>query len=138
MALLKRHRDDPFMLFVGMTGVKMGDRIAQIGCAHGGRLAAVAGKVGLSGRAVAVLPDEASVARARKGAEQAGVLVELETAPPTRLPLENAAFDLVILDDTGSLLGAMSVNDRVATIREARRILRPGGRVMVIGAEARG
>jgi ubiquinone/menaquinone biosynthesis C-methylase UbiE len=138
MALLKRHREDPFMLFVGMTGVKMGDRVAQVGCAHGGRLAAVAGKVGLSGRAVAVLPDEESAARARKGAEQAGVLVELETAPPTRLPLESGAFDLVILDDTGGLLGGMSVNDRVAAIREAKRILRPGGRVMVIGAAPRG
>ena len=46
-------RDDPHLLIVGMTGVKMGDRFVQIGCAHGGRLAAVAGKVGLSGRAVA-------------------------------------------------------------------------------------
>ena len=34
-------RDDPYALVVGMTGVKMGDRFVQIGCAHGGRLAAV-------------------------------------------------------------------------------------------------
>ena len=33
-------RGDPYMLVVGMTGVKMGDRVVQIGCAHGGRLAA--------------------------------------------------------------------------------------------------
>ena len=62
-----------------MTGVKLGDRIAQIGCADGGRLAAVAAKAGLSGRAVAVLPDEVSAERARKGAERAGVLVELKS-----------------------------------------------------------
>ena len=61
-------RDDPHSLVIGMTGVKMGDRVAQIGCAHGGRLGAVAGKVGLSGRAVAIVPDEPSSARARKGA----------------------------------------------------------------------
>jgi ArsR family transcriptional regulator len=138
MALLKRRRDDPFMLLVGMTGVKMGDRIAQIGCAHGGRLAAIAAKVGLSGRAVAVAPDEASAARARKGAEQAGVLVELEIAPPARLPLEDGAFDLAIIDDTGGLLAGSSADDRVAAIRETRRILRPGGRVMIIGAAPRG
>ena len=53
MALLPS-RDDPFTLVVGMTGVKMGDRLVQVGCADGGRLAAVASKVGLSGRAVAV------------------------------------------------------------------------------------
>ena len=67
-------RDDPYLLVVGMTGVRMGDRIAQVGCAHGGRLAAIAGKVGLSGRAVAVVPDEASAARARKARRGAGVL----------------------------------------------------------------
>ena len=135
--MIKR-RDDPFMLVVGMTGVKMGDRLAQVGCADGARLAAVAAKVGLSGRAVAVVPDESAAARARKGAERAGVLVELETAPPTRLPLEDAAFDLAIIDDTNGLLAGMSADDRVATVHEARRIVRPGGRVMVIGAAPRG
>ena len=29
---------DRFALVVGMTGVQMGDRIVQIGCAHAGRL----------------------------------------------------------------------------------------------------
>ena len=135
--MLKR-RDEPFMLVVGMTGVKMGDRLAQIGCADGARLAAIAAKVGLSGRAVAVVPDEPAAARARKGAERAGVLVELETAPPTRLPLDDAAFDLAIIDDTNGLLAGLSADDRVAAVGEARRILRPGGRVMVIGAAPRG
>jgi ubiquinone/menaquinone biosynthesis C-methylase UbiE len=135
--MLKR-REDPHFLAVGMTGVKMGDRIAQVGCAEGGRMAAVAAKVGLSGRAVAVVPDEASASRARKGAERAGVLVELEIAPPTRLPLDDGAFDLAIIDDTGGLLGGMSEDDRAATVRECRRILRPGGRLMIIGSAPRG
>src|SRR5947208_16397190 len=96
-------RDNPYMLVVGMTGVKRGDHLVQIGCAHGGRLAAVAGKVGLSGRAVAIVPDEASAARVRKGAAEAGVLVEIETAPPTRLPVEDRAFDIAVIDDTAGL-----------------------------------
>jgi ubiquinone/menaquinone biosynthesis C-methylase UbiE len=135
--MLKR-RDDPYFLVVGMTGVKLGDRFAQIGCADGGRLAAVAAKVGLSGRAVAVAPDEVSAERARKGAERAGVLVDLEVAPPTKVPLEDGAFDLVVIDDTGGLLAGLSEKDRAATIRESRRILRPGGRLMVIGAVPKG
>jgi hypothetical protein len=32
----------------------------------------------------------------------------------------------------------MTGEDRVATVREAHRVLRPGGRVMVIGAVPRG
>src|SRR3954468_5290803 len=51
-------RAETHLLAVSMTGVKMGDRVAFVGCAHGGRLAAIASKVGLSGRAVAVVPDD--------------------------------------------------------------------------------
>src|SRR5213594_599142 len=130
-------RDDPHRLLVGIAGVKMGDRLAQVGCAHGGRLAAVAGKVGLSGRAVLVVPDEASATRGRKGAENAGVLVEIEIAPPTQLPLEAADFDVAIVDDSGGLLGGMSGDDRARTIREVARILRPAGRALLIGAGPR-
>ena len=137
MALLPS-RNDPFTLVVGMTGVKMGDRLVQVGCADGGRLAAVALKVGLSGRAVAVVPDDASAGRVRKGAERAGVLVEIEIAPPTHLPLEDDAFDLAVIDETGGLLATMREDDRATVVGEARRVVRPGGRVMVIGAVRRG
>jgi ubiquinone/menaquinone biosynthesis C-methylase UbiE len=134
---LKR-RDNPFMLVEGMVGVKMGERFAQIGCAHGGRLAAVAAKVGLSGRAVAIVPDEASAERARKGASNAGILIEIEVAPPTRLPMADAAFDVVVIDDTDGLMATMRAEDRVHMVREVARILRPGGRVMVISRGPRG
>jgi len=133
-----QRRGDPHSLVVSMTGVKMGDRLVQIGCAHGGRLGAVAAKVGLSGQAVAVVPDEASAARARKGAAQAGVLVDVETAPPTRLPANDDAFDLAVIDDTGGLVGAMRAEDRVATLRETFRVVRPGGRAILISAAQRG
>jgi ubiquinone/menaquinone biosynthesis C-methylase UbiE len=138
MIPLRRRRDDPYLLVVGMTGARMGDRVAQVGCAHGGRLAAVAAKVGLSGRAVAFVPDEASAARARKAVDDAGVLVEIELAPATKLPAAENGFDLAIVDDTGGLLGTMRAEDRVATVRELLRVLRPGGRVVVIGAAPRG
>ena len=131
-------RSDPYLLIVGMTGVKMGDAFVQVGCAHGGRLAAVAGKVGLSGRAAVVAPDESSAARARKAAEDAGVLVEVEVAPPTRLPLTDDAFDVAVVDDTAGLFGTMRPEGRVAAIRELVRVLRPGGRVLVVGAVPRG
>jgi SAM-dependent methyltransferase len=79
------------------------------------------------------VPDDASSARARKGAADAGVLVEIEIAPPTDLPLDNDAFDLVVIDDTGSLLSALPAAALGESVRETLRILRPGGRLMVIG-----
>src|SRR5207249_10210731 len=97
-------RGEPYALVVGMAGVKMGDRFLQIGCADGGRLAAIAQKVGLSGRAVAAAPDEPSAARARKGAATAGVPVDGEVAPPTRLPVEHPSCDLVLALHTRLLM----------------------------------
>jgi ubiquinone/menaquinone biosynthesis C-methylase UbiE len=131
-------RQDPYALVVSMSGVKMGDRLLQVGCGDGARLGAIASKVGLSGRAVLVAPDESSAQRGRKGAEAAGVLVEVDVAPPTRLPADNDAFDLAIVDDTTGLMGTMRAEDRVASIREIARVVRPGGRVMVVGAAPRG
>jgi ubiquinone/menaquinone biosynthesis C-methylase UbiE len=131
-------RDNPYTLVVGMTGVKMGDRLLQVGCAHGARLGAVAAKVGLSGRAAVVVPDESSAERARRGAADAGVLVDVDVAPATRLPFDDQAFDLAVVDDTAGLLGTMRAEDRVAAVRELVRVLRPGGRVLLIGATPRG
>jgi ubiquinone/menaquinone biosynthesis C-methylase UbiE len=130
-------RQDPHQLVVGMAAVKLGDRLLQVGCADGGRLGAIAGKVGLSGRAVMVAPDESSAARARKGAANAGVLVEVEVAPPSRLPLDDDSIDLAVVDDTSGVLGSLGAEDRSASIRELRRVLRPGGRVMIIGSAPR-
>jgi ubiquinone/menaquinone biosynthesis C-methylase UbiE len=127
-------RTDPHLLAVSMTGVKMGDRVAFVGCAHGGRLAAVAAKVGLSGRAVAILPDAQAAELARKGAEKVGVLVEIEVASPATLPLEDGSADLAVVDDTGDLFGQMGAEQRAASVRELARILRPGGRVILFGA----
>ena len=131
-------KSDPYLLITGMTGVKMGDRFVQVGCANGGRMAAVAAKVGLSGRAAVVAPDEASAARARKAADAAGVLVEVETGRPAQLPLGDGEFDLAVVDDTAGLFGTMRAEDRVAAVRELVRVLRPGGRVLDIGSAPRG
>jgi ubiquinone/menaquinone biosynthesis C-methylase UbiE len=127
-------RAESHLLAVSMTGVKMGDRVAFVGCAHGGRLAAIAAKVGLSGRAVAVVPDDRAAALTSKGAEQAGVLVEIEVAPPTALPIDDNAIDLAVVDDTAGLLAMMPPADRGAAIRELVRVLRPGGRAILVGA----
>jgi len=130
-------RQNPHGLAVSMAGAKMGDRLLQVGCAHGGRLGAIAVKVGLSGRAAAAVPDQAAADRARKGGAEAGVLVDVDIAPPTRLPYEPDTFDLVVADDSGGLFATLGPEDRAAAVREIVRVLRPGGRVVMIGAGPR-
>lgn len=126
-------RQDPFSLVVGMTGVKLGDQVVQFGCASGGPLAAIASKVGLSGRAVAAVQDAAAGARAEKAAARAGVLVEVEAVSGTQLPFEDGVFDLAIVDDTANGFSTLTAENRVAIVRELARVVRPGGRAMMIG-----
>lgn len=127
-------REAPHPLVVGMTGVKLGDHVLQIGCSNGGPLAAIAAKAGLSGRALAIVLDQASMARAQKAAANLGVLVEVELNSSGRLPVDDATFDLVIVDDADGAFSARRPDERAATIREAARVVRPGGRAMIIGA----
>lgn len=132
-----RQQGNSFPLVVGMTGVKLGDRFVQIGCSNGAQLAAVASGVGLSGQAVAVVGDDAAAAGVQRAAAKAGVLVDTEVSSPTKLPFDDAGFDLVIIDDGDGLFGRMRPDERTATVHEVARVLRPGGRVMVIGSIAR-
>lgn len=130
-------KTDPHALAVAMTTVKMGDQLLHIGCADGSRMGAIAVKVGLSGRAVVTVHDEPSAVRAKRGAADAGALVDVHVTPLTTLPLESGAFDLAIVDDTSGLFGTMRAEDRVALVRETARVLKPRGRVIVIGTVPR-
>ena len=128
-----RRGSDPHVLAVTMTGVRLRDRVAFIGAPVPARLAAIAAKVGLSGHAAAVVPDEAAAARVNQATVNAGVLVDTDVADVKRLPYNDGDFDLAVIDDTGALIEQMSEDERVSLAREVARILRPGGRVVVLG-----
>lgn len=128
-----RGRGAPHDLALSMAGVRLGERVAQIGLGDGGLFVALAGKVGYTGRACGVDDRPAAIERARRAAERAGVLIELEQAPPEMLPLDEGAFDLVVVLAAG---GAVTAAPGV--FREALRVLRPGGRCVTIASVPRG
>ena len=97
----------------------------------------MASKVGLSGRAVAIVPDERAAELARRAAEQLGVLVEIEVTSVLNTPLEDGSIDLAVIDDTAGLFGAMPPATAPPRCARSPRILRPGGRVILIGATPR-
>lgn len=122
-------------LAVSMTGLKLGDRLLVIGCSDPVLIAALASKVGLTGRACAVDDSEPRAAEAGRVAEREGALIETAHAPGWRLPFDESAFDVVVLR---ALLASDPQRSRVA-VDESRRVLRPGGRAVVIeGAAKRG
>jgi SAM-dependent methyltransferase len=131
---LRKSRVEP--LPVTMSAVRMGERVLQIGIDDPGLAVALAAKTGLSGNAAIVVTDDADAARARTAAATAGVLVDVQVTPLAPLPFERAAFDLVIAHSMRGLVSSLNANTRTAALREWHRVLRTGGRAMIIEAGA--
>jgi ubiquinone/menaquinone biosynthesis C-methylase UbiE len=128
-------KGDPYQLRLSMAGVKLGSRVLQLGADDPGLFAAMAGKVGLTGRACAIDESEAGVARLQEAAAKAGVLVEIESVPYSTVPYADEEFDLVVVRTS---LDAMRPEGRVGALKEAFRVLRPGGRCLIIESAPRG
>lgn len=127
--------DNPHALELSMAGLKLGSRVLQLDGADGELIAALAGAVGISGEACAVVKNETQAERFRRAAAAAGVLVEIEIAPLSTLPYTLEAFDLVVVRD---VIGHMDMNDRVACLQQILRVLRVGGRCLLIEQAMRG
>jgi ubiquinone/menaquinone biosynthesis C-methylase UbiE len=120
-------------LSVSMTGAKLGDRVLVIGCTDPRLIAALAAKAGLTGRTCAVDESAEVVTEAARIALREGALVETSRATLAALEFDGASFDVVVLRD---VLGREGMSP-AAVAAEASRVLRPGGRCLVIDTTAR-
>ena len=105
----------------------MGDRVVDIGCAAGRHSLEVARR----GHAVlGVDVTEAMVRAAVSLARERGVDVRFVAMDARGLALRDAAFDAAMM--LGSVLSYVPGRDgRLAALREAHRVLRPGGRLLI-------
>lgn len=122
-------------LAVTIAGVKLGDRLLAVGMRDTALIAALAVKAGLTGRACAVDADDTRVKTAAAAIEREGALVEAVRAPWGMLPYDNESFDVVVVRD---VLMTLPPQARALTASGVRRVLRPGGRVLVIEPAPRG
>lgn len=118
-----------------MTAVRTGDRLLIVGCGELKVIEQIAGKPGISGRACAVDASNERTARALAAAEREGALLEVETAPLTALPFADESFDVAVVNH---LLPELPENGRAGVLAESARILRGGGRCIVVQAGRRG
>ena len=98
---------------------------------------AMAAKTGLSGHAAIAVPDDASAARARHGATESGVLVDIHVTPLQTLPFPDNGFDAIVVHSADGLLASFDDALRVSVLRECHRVLRDGGRLIAIEAGPR-
>ena len=130
MFLRKTKQRDP--LPVTMSGVRMGERLLQVGMDDASLVGVLAAKVGLSGAAAIVVADAAGGERARAQALNAGVLMDVHVSPLDRIPLGDAGIDVVIVHNGGGEIARLDAATRGQAAREWHRVLRPGGRAMII------
>jgi ubiquinone/menaquinone biosynthesis C-methylase UbiE len=132
MAWFRKSNLDP--LAVTMAGVKLGDRLLIMGTGDTALIAALAAKVGLTGRACVLDASESATTSAARLIEREGVLVETYTAPWSMLPFDRETFDAVVLRN---VLNALDPEARVRSAAEVHRVLRGGGRAVVIEDQGR-
>jgi SAM-dependent methyltransferase len=134
--LFRASRFEP--LPITMTGVRMGEHLLQIGIDDPVTVGTLAKKVGLSGANALAAPSDADAQRATSAANAAGVLIDVQVTRWRAFPFDAGSFDIVVVHGARGLLASLPPEDRVACLQECRRMLRQGGRIVIIEAGARG
>jgi ubiquinone/menaquinone biosynthesis C-methylase UbiE len=120
----------PLDLAVDMAGVRMGERLLQAGAGDARAFAAIAAKVGLTGRACAVADTSEAVQVLERAAARQGVFVEVVGVQSGAWPFDAASFDIALVDGN-ALIGAAD-DERQIRLGEIRRVVRAGGRVLAV------
>lgn len=124
---------------ITMTGVKMGERLLQVGVDSPATITSIASKIGLSGTVAHVVTNDEDAARVKAAAEKQGTLIDVrQTGTYRSFPFEDDSFDVVVMHATKGLLAGMAPYTRVRCLEECHRVLRTGGRLIVIEPEPRG
>jgi len=132
MSLFSFRRLDIDPLAVSMSGVKLGERLLQVGVDDAALAGLLASKTGLSGSAAHAVSTDAEALRVNRGANKAGVLVEVRVTPLDQLPYEAASFDVVVVHSAAGQLASADAAARLGVLRDLLRVVRPGGRLVTI------
>jgi ubiquinone/menaquinone biosynthesis C-methylase UbiE len=135
---LFRRGPGPHALPLAMSGIKLGERFLHVGSGKPAMFAALAARVGLTGRAAAIADGETAAEALRKAAVREGVLVDIAAATAGSLPHDRDSFDLAVIDSTDGAFGTMGPVGRAHRLTELVRVIRPGGRLLVVEAAHRG
>jgi predicted methyltransferase len=121
-------------LAVTMAGVRMGERVLQIGFRDSQLTSVLAAKAGLSGSAIVAVTDAEHAERVRRACADAGVLADVLTGPLDALAIEDASVDVAIAHASDPAIVAMDDTTRTRVFADCYRVLRTGGRLIIVTA----
>jgi len=115
--------------FVGTSGVRRGDRVLDLAGGTGDIAALLHERVGDTGEVVIGDINAAMLGVGRDRLTDRGLVRGLHYAQmdAQALPFPDASFELVTI-----AFGLRNVTDQAKALREMRRVLRPGGRALVL------
>lgn len=110
---------------VALSGAKPGDRVLDIGCGTGYFSRRAARAVAPGGQVTGIDPSEPVIDYATS---HAPANCTFQVAGAQALPHPDASFDVVI---SSLAMHHLPATDRPAALAEMRRVLRPGGRLLI-------
>jgi demethylmenaquinone methyltransferase/2-methoxy-6-polyprenyl-1,4-benzoquinol methylase len=115
--------------FAAVSDVRPGQHVLDLAGGTGDIAALMCKKVGAHGRVVLSDINEAMLAVGRQRMEDRGLAgnVEYSLADAERLPFSDGEFDAVTM-----AFGLRNVTDQPAALSEINRVLKPGGRAMIL------
>ena len=111
------------------VGLEPGESVLDIGCGTGTLALAAKRRVGSSGVVNGIDASPEMIARAQRKAKRKNMDVLFETALAQSLPFPDAQFDVVL---STVMLHHLRRAGRVEALREGRRVLKPGGRLLAV------
>jgi ubiquinone/menaquinone biosynthesis C-methylase UbiE len=116
-------------LMLRPAALQPGEAVLDVACGTGTLAIAAKRQVGAAGSVTGIDASPEMIGRARVKAERAGLDVSFVNGMAQRLPFGDGQFDIVM----GTLmLHHLPKPVRSAFAREARRVLKPGGRLLLI------